>query len=407
MDIEIRTIEPGQWDAFFTACEAAFGQPAPAEDERASERTVSEVERSLAAFDGAEIVGTAGAFSFRLSAPGAVLPAAGVTQVGVKPTHRRRGVNTALMRRQLDDVHSRDEPVAILYASEAGIYGRFGYGLASFMCSVDIETSRAGFVRGYRPTGRVRLLERAAALEAMRRVYDGLWTRTPGMIERSPEWWEYVFADTEHRREGASPAVFAVHESEGEPDAYAAYRVKHDWPEGFPMSTLSIEELIAATPQAYADMWRYCFDIDLMHRVRAWNQPIDDPLLYLLAEPRRLRFTVRDGLFARLVDVPPALAGRRYAASDRITIEVRDDFCPWNDGRYDLEGGPDGAECGPTTRSADLVLSATDLGAAYLGGAGFPTLARAGRVVEETPGALRRADAMFRSDPAPWCPNMF
>ena len=132
-----------------------------------------------------------------------------------------------------------------------------------------------------------------------------------------------------------------------------------------------------------------------------------DPLLSLLAEPRRLRLTVRDGVWVRLVDVPAALESRRYAAEDRIVLEVRDDFCPWNDGRVALEGGADGAACVRTDASPDLMLSSAELAAAYLGGTTIGHLARAGRVDEETPGALRRADAMLRWDPAPWCPEMF
>ncbi|MGQ0670116.1 MAG: GNAT family N-acetyltransferase [Actinomycetota bacterium] len=406
MDIEIRTIRDDEFDDFVRALNAAFsGEMRP--DELELERRVSEPDRTLAAFDGDEIIGGAAAVSFELTVPGGVIPSAGVTSVGVKPTHRRRGVNSALMRRQLDDIRAGDEPLAVLYASEGGIYGRFGYGLGSFMATIDLEEGRSAFIRGYRPAGRVRLLERGPAFEAMAAVYERVRPESPGMLARTPDWWEIIFQDAEHNRDGASPYFFALHESDEGLDGYAVYRVKHDWPGEISHSVMSVDELVAVTPRAYADMWRYCFDVDLVSRVKCWNRPVDDPLLYLLAEPRRLRMTVRDGLFVRLVDLPKALEARRYATADRITLEVRDEFCPWNDGRYALEGGPDGAVCGPTTKTADLALSVTDLGASYLGGAEFPTLARAGRVVEETPGALRRADAMFRSDPAPWCPNMF
>ena len=141
--------------------------------------------------------------------------------------------------------------------------------------------------------------------------------------------------------------------------------------------------------------------------MKAWDRPVDDPMLWMALEPRRLGFRVGDGLFVRLVDLPAALAGRRYGAEDRLVLDVRDAFCPWNEGRHELTGGPGGASCERTERDPDLTLATHDLAAAYLGGVGFRTLARAGRVVEETDGALARADAMFETDPAPWCPVVF
>jgi predicted acetyltransferase len=406
MDVDIRTIEPDEFDAYAKMLSSAFsGEFRP--DELEMERKVAEFDRMLAAYDGPEIVGGASAASFQMTAPGSVLPTAGVTAVGVRPTHRRRGVTTALMRRQLEDVHERGEPLAALYASEGGIYGRFGYGLASFSGSIDIERDRTAFVRGYRPSGRVILMERDLAMDAIRSVYDEIRPGYPGMIERSPGWWDVRFHDPEQDRDGASPYFYAVHQSGGEFDAYVVYRVKHDWPNEVPANELRVEELLASTAQAYADMWRYVFDVDLIARIKSWNRPADDPLLWMLAEPRRLRLMLREGLWVRLVDVPEALGGRRYPAAGRVSFEVRDSLCPWNDGRYELEGGPEGAECRPTAGDADLVLTVTDLGATYLGGTRFRSLAQAGRVAEETPGAIGRADAMFAGDRAPWCAHMF
>jgi predicted acetyltransferase len=253
----------------------------------------------------------------------------------------------------------------------------------------------------------VGLLEREAALAAFPEVYERVRPGSPGFLARNEAWWDDRFRDFEFDREGASAYFYAVHESEGSLDAYAVYRVKGDWDESVPRSTLSVEELIAATPQAYADMWRYCFDVDLIHRVKAWNRPEDEPLYHLLAEPRRLNLRMRDGVWARLVDVPHALAQRRYATEGHVVFEVHDEFCPWNDGRYALDGGPGGAECSATREEPDILLSATELGATYLGGTGFRRLARAGRLVEGRGGGLERADALFAWDPAPWCPQQF
>ena len=210
------------------------------------------------------------------------------------------------------------------------------------------------------------------------------------------------------KRDGASALFFVIHESEaGQPDGYVEYRVKHDWSSGDPSGTLTVRELMAESVEAYRALWRYCLDVDLMTRIEAWPRPAEEPLFHLLADPRQLRRRVFDGLWLRLVDVPASLAGRRYAAQGGVVLEVRDAFCPWNEGRYELEGGPDGAQCRPTDREPDLLVEAGDLGACYLGGTRLQTLARAGRIHEERPGAVARAEAMFGWDPLPWCSAVF
>jgi predicted acetyltransferase len=405
MDIAIRTIREDEFDGFLTTIAAAFSGSPEAEDlER--ERPVVEMDRCLAAFDGTEMVGGAAALTFRMAVPGSSVGAAGVSAVGVKPTHRRRGINTALMRHQLDDVHGRGEPIAILYASEGSIYGRFGYGLASFSGAFEIATDRSAYVRGYTPTGTMRMLDRAEALARFREVYQRTWLERPGSIELTPTWFEYRFAPSHFGGEKRS-FIYVGHESAGELDAFAVYQVKEDWNDAGPNNELQVEDVQALSPQAYADVWRYVFDIDLIGRVTARNRPVDEPLLHLLREPRRLRFIVRDGLWVRLVDVPSALAARRYASPGRVVLDVRDPFCPWNEQRYLLEGDREGASCSPTTREADLTTTVNELGAAYLGGSSFRRLARAGRVGEDRPGALEAADAMFGWDPAPWCSLFF
>jgi predicted acetyltransferase len=403
VDVEIRTIAPQEFEAYIHALGAAFGGHERPEDIEL-ERTVSEIDRCLAAFDGPEIVGGASAASFTLTVPGGFVRAGGVTGVGVKPTHRRQGINSALMRRQLDDVHALGEPVAILYASEGGIYGRFGYGLGSFHCSMDVERGRTAFIRGYRPAGRIRLLDREDALAAMRPLYDRLRKERPGEIELGPTWFDYRFAET-HWGEDRK-WFYGVHEGTDGLDGYAVYRIEHG-KHGDHRHELAVEEVRASSPQAFADTWRYLFDVDLIERITAWNRPIDEPLLHVLQEPERLQLRIKDALWVRLVDVPKALSERTYTVDGRVTFEVRDLFCPWNEGRYTVEGSPNGASCVATDAEPDLVMSVNELGAAYLGGVGFRQLHRAGRVGEEQPGALARADAMFAWDPAPWCSFVF
>jgi predicted acetyltransferase len=168
-----------------------------------------------------------------------------------------------------------------------------------------------------------------------------------------------------------------------------------------------IEHLMSVTDEAHAALWRFCLDVDLMTTTGAWNRATDDPLPWMLADPRHLQRSPEDGLWIRLVDVAAALSGRRYMRNDSLVLEVRDAFCPWNDGRYALDGGPDGAHCRKTSSEPDFALSAADLAATYLGAVSFTTLSLAGRVEERKNGALRRADVMFATELKPWCPYSF
>lgn len=401
MDVEIRPIVPEEFEAFYRALEDAFsGVMRP--DELENERTITEFDRCFVAIEDGGFVGGASAASMSIAVPGGNdVAVAGITGVGVKPTHRRRGISTAMMRRQLDDIHGRGEALAALHASEGSIYGRFGFGLATFVGSFEIEVGRSAFVRGFRPSGRVRLLPREEAVPLMRSVYDRARRLRPGGLDLDDRWFSWlVFVG---KRDEDEPPFCAVHESdEGDPDAFVVYKVKHEWPGSVPKLELSVELLIAATPQAHADIWRYVFDIDLVHHVKAWGQAIDEPLLHLLREPRRLGFRVKDGMWIRLVDVPAALSARGYVRDGRVVLEVRDGFCPWNEGRYDLQVHDGQAICVPTEDDADIACSVNDLGAVYLGGSTFSQLARAGLVTETRPGAVADADAIFARDVAPW-----
>jgi len=405
VDVEIRPITEDEFEPALRSLEAAFSGGLTDDDLR-QERLVAETDRWHAAFEGGRIVGGAAAASYRMTVPGGgQVATAGITAVGVQPTHRRRGINTALMRVQLDDLRERGEPLAALFASEGGIYGRYGYGMAAFLGEVNLEVERSAFVRGHRSSGRMRLVDRAEALPLMRGVYDSEQARRPGMIAVDDRWWEWLFYESSKDKD--EPVKYVVHEQDGTVDAYATYKVKHEWPESIAKLEVTVRQLIGSTPQGWADMWRYLFDIDLVHSLNAWNRPVDEPLLDLMQEPRRLRFGLKDGLYVRLVDVPAALSARGYNGEETVVIEVIDPFCPWNEGRYAITTAPNGASCERTTVGAQIACTATDLGAVYLGGTGFRRLHRAGRVQELMPGALALADALFTTDPAPWCSFLF
>jgi predicted acetyltransferase len=322
----------------------------------------------------------------------------------VHPTHRRRGINTALMEAILDQAAERGEPFAMLLASEAAIYGRFGYGLTSLLGEFEAESARMAFVKGSPSGGRVDLVSKEDAMSIVDLVYDA--AIGPGGVERDARWRDYAFAIVGEDKD--KPWFYAIHRNEGgEADAYAVYTVKDDWPRSIPSGTITVSECVASTPSGYAGIWRFLFDVDLIAKVEAWGRPIDEALFYLVREPRRLRFSVNDGFWLRVIDVVAALEARRYRNDGRLVLEFADAFRPQTTGRYELTVTAGAGRCVRTDGEPDLSGSINVLGATYLGGATFHQLALAGQVEERTPGAVARTDAIFASEPAPWCPMHF
>jgi predicted acetyltransferase len=404
-DLTIRSIAPEELPMFMQALERAFHGRYREEDVE-QERLIAEPDRYFAALDGDVIVGTAGACSTKLTVPGGLsLPAPGITAVGVLPSHRRRGINTRLMGALLDQAAERGESLAYLWASESPIYGRFGYGMASLCGELEVSTDRSGFVSGISTGGRVRALPRDQALPLMRPVYDAVAASRSGMIAVDDRWWTWLFHERKRDRDRDEdmPLFFALHENDGGiPDGYAVYKVKDEWVHGVPQNELKLQHLIAATPAATAALWRYLLDVDLVATVKAWDRPADEELLWLVAEPRRLKFMVSDGLWIRLIDISRSLESRRYSADGRLVFEVNDAFRSATSGRYELVVEDGEATCGRTDAEPELSCGIDALGAAYLGGNSFGQLARAQQVRELASNALARADAMFASDPSPW-----
>ena len=406
MEIDVRPFDTDP-RAFYDAAELAFSEP-PRDEDFEPWRRLFEPDRAIAAYDGDRIVGTAGAFGYALTVPGGVLPAAGVTIVGVQPTHRRRGILRRMMRLQLDGIHERGEPLAILWASEGGIYQRFGYGLGTLAAKVKVERDRSAFRAPHVPAGTVRFVDADEAARLFPPVYEAVRPERPGFFARSETYWRDGFLrDPEHWRNGATPAFHVVHETGGVADGYVRYRVRDRWDDAGPQSTVLVVEKMASNPAANLDLWRFLLDIDLMKNLEWWNLPPDEPILLTALEPRRLGLALGDGIWLRLVNVAAALAGRRYAADGRLVIELADEFCPWNDGTWSVGVENGVALVEPTSDAAEIACDTTDLAAAYLGGFGFRQLADAARVRELMPGAISRADAMFATERAPWCPKVF
>jgi predicted acetyltransferase len=399
--IEIRPPE-GEPRAYIDAIGIAFAEYVPDRDADLWIKLL-EPERALAAYDGDRVVGSAAAISIDLTVPGGILPAAGVTTVGVHPTHRRRGILRQMMERQLNDVHELGEPLAILWASEGGIYQRFGYGLATLRAGIKVDRHRSAFRRPHEWSGALRLISETEARSAFPPIYDGARATRVGFFSFSPAFWDAeVFHFPEAWRRGRGDPFHVVHEADGVVDGYARYAIRSgDTPE------VSVLDLISTTPAAHLDLWRFLLDIDLMSRIESWNVAPDDPILLATAEPRRLEMTLGDALWLRIIDVAPALAGRRYRTDGRLVFELTDELLPWNHGRWSLtvEGGVPLVE--PTADAPDLALDTTDLATTYLGGFSFTQLAAAHRASELQPGALERADLMFGTGRAPWVPRVF
>ena len=400
--LEVRPCRPEELRAGLSPIFHYSGR-APTEEAAENIGRLLPADRLHAAWEDGVVVGAAGAFPFELTVPGGRVRAAGVTLVGVLPTHRRRGVLRSMMRAQLDAVHERGEPVAVLWASEDQIYSRYGYGPASLQGEIDVARAYAAFGEPLERRGRIRLLDKDEAAEALPPIHQRVAAETPGMFARSADWWELrLLSDPDWLRRGRGEMQRALLELDGEPAGYALYRPNLSFEYGSSTGELDVVEALGVSPQAVAELWRFLLDVDWMDRIKAPLLPVDHPLLLLLADPRRLRFTLVDGIMARLVDVGAALAARSYAGDGGVVAEVRDAFCPWNEGRWRLGPGTERTDAEP-----ELRLDVSALGSVYLGRFTFAELQRAGRVEEPAPGAVARADELFRVDRAPWCPEIF
>ncbi|WP_329153966.1 GNAT family N-acetyltransferase [Streptomyces sp. NBC_01456] len=403
----LRPVTDAEFATWARVIADTYGEDRSDED-LARERDTIELDRTLAAFDGDNPVAGTAACTRSLTVPGAVLPVAGVTWVGVAPTHRRRGILTSMTRRQLTELHEGGrEPIAVLRPAEAGIYGRFGYG----------PSSRGAQLRGdkramdFRPgtdfgAGHIRLLERATARPQIEAVYERVRLLTVSWPGRTARLWDVRLHDEPQARDGAGALRYAVHrEPDGRATGYALYRLTSERDSfGANAGVVQVVELAAVSRTAYAALWRFLAGIDLVPWI-AYEAAVDEALPHLLTDPRTVRSSEVDRLWVRLVDVDRALAGRRYSTALEVVLDVQDSFCPWNAGRYRLQADGDAARCERTSAAPDLRLTSAELGAAYLGGTTLTALAGAGLVEELRPGALAHASTAFRGAREPFYPG--
>jgi predicted acetyltransferase len=409
VDYPIRPITPEEAVRFFHSNAIGFGHDPRPEEGIASTLKYADLARSISVWDGDQVCGTAGTWTFEMTVPGGFVPCGGLTWVSVLPSHRRQGILTAMMRYQLEQVRDCGEAIAALWASESVIYSRFGYGMAAEGVEMKIDRTRTALRHAPKFSGRTRYIERDEALATWPAIWDEVRRVYPGMHNRTQGWWENrVLRQPAWPPPPGYSSLFNVqYEEGGKALGFARYRIKEDYTDGNANGTLNVNSLFATTDAAYSALWQHIFGVDLVGTITAEWRQVDEPLYAMLADPRRLVRRTSDSLWVRMVDIPRALAARRYATSGELVIEIRDEFCPWNAGRYVLDGGPDGANCSiTTTRQPALTMTANELGALYLGGMRAHTLARAGRI-EGADEAVARADAMFAWNPQPWAPEIW
>jgi predicted acetyltransferase len=356
--------------------------------------------RMLAATVDGDIVGTANSYSSRIKVPGGeIVPHAAVTHVGVLPTHTRRGILSALMRRQLEDFAARGEIIATLRASEAVIYERFGYGIATYALTYDVTRAKARLREGVPTGGPIRLISSKDGAELAEKMHTELGPLWVGAIERYPIWWRFG----EIWR--SDPEFVAVHGKPGAEDGYVRYYpVNVDrWHDSG--KAIGVSDILATTDEAYAALIRHLLTVDLAERivVRSY-QPLDTPLQSMFTDFRALKVTaIEDETWLRIVDVPAALERRTYVGDGSVVVNVTDPILPQNSGSYAISAK--GAV--RTDGDADLAVDVTTLGALYLGGNTWRQLALAGRVVEHRKDAIAEADDLFRTDRPPFCGTYF
>jgi predicted acetyltransferase len=400
--VEIRPPAEDELRAAMEAAESAFGDEVSDEDwER--EQKILPASRALGAYEGDRPVGLAAAYSFDLTIPGGQLPCAGVTWVGVLPSHRRRGILRDFMRRQLEDVRGWGEPIAALWASESAIYGRFGYGLAAPGLRAKSDRSRFCLRDDRGAEASIRLVDAEEAYRVFPAIYERARTGRAGMLSRSETWWKALrLADPKGWRRGASQKFYAVVDVDGTAEGYAMYRVKGEWEDDMPRGELRVVEAFATSPRAAREVWRFLHNIDLTVKVDVDSLDPASPLLLNVLDIRALGLKLADGLWLRLVDLDAALRARSYKPGESVVLEVNDEVCPWNAGRYRV-----GDDAGRTEDTADLALDTADLAAAYLGAFDFHRLVHAGLADERVAGAAEKATKLFRTDLPPYCPEVF
>ncbi|MFF3897660.1 GNAT family N-acetyltransferase [Streptomyces sp. NPDC001812] len=413
-DIDVRPITETEFEDWNRALNIGFlREPTPAREELDARRPEFRPGRSLGAFDGGRCVATLRSFAQELTAVGgAAVPADAISNVTVSPTHRRRGLLTRMMAQDLAAAKERGDVVATLIAAEYPIYGRYGFGPATWMTEWTVDVPRSGLDprwAGPEDGGRVDLVDAEDVRKLGPELHERLRVAQPGAVSRTEHWWKFATGALSHRPTWTEPCFAVYRSADGEVEGMVSYKADDHWDDSMqPQNTASVNWLLAVSPAAERALWHYLCSIDWIVKVKSgWRAP-DDLLPSFLPDPRAATVTIQtDWLWVRVLDVVRALEARTYGAAGTLVLEVVDGSGPAG-GRYRLEASADGTgACAATTESADLTLDVAGLASLWLGDESAVRLAALGRVREERAGAARQADALLRTSRRPWCPDLF
>ncbi|MFD9501119.1 GNAT family N-acetyltransferase [Streptomyces sp. NPDC060035] len=416
MSLDLRTVTESEYPDWLRAVGTGFlNSSVPTDEEIKGRLAHTDLSRVQGVFDAGRCVATFRSFAQELSVVGgATVRADAISAVTVTPTHRRRGLLRRMMTADLAAAKERGDVVASLIAAEYPIYGRYGFGPASWTTEWEIDVPRAG-LDPRRPVpfegdaGRIDLVDGAEVRRIGPALHDRLAVRQPGVISRDERWWRLnTGIDVPPKDEWKEP-FYAVHRSaDGEVDGLIVYRADDNWSDAKqPLNKATVKSMIAVTPEAERALWHLLFSIDWITTVRTGYRAPDDLLPLLLPDPRAARtVTQADWLWLRILDIPRALEARAYASEATLVLDIHDGT-GLTAGRFRLDVSPSGASCTPTTQSADLTLDARELGTLFLGDESTLRLAALGRIEENRAGAAASADAVFRTARRPWCPDVF
>lgn len=407
----LQYLQAEEFDSFFEAVLRGFHEEQPLDDERrALERALVDDDRMLGFKVGDRWIATCGSFARDVVLPGGrSIPVAAVTAVTVQSSYRRRGLLRQMMQTQLEEVRDRGEALAVLWASESSIYGRFGYGMSTPRLRMSAQTRSMGFMAGLElGNGSVDEVDREVFQPVATNLYSKLRKLRVGGLSRQKSWWDYLLLDPQVARDGANALRHVLHyDDSGTPTGYALYRVKEDGNAQGPNNEVRIVEVDGLNAAASGRLWRYLFDLDLARSFRKTNCPVDDPVQFMLADPRAVMMELSDGVYTRIVDIPQALTARAYGSEVDVVIGIEDEQLPENSRNWQLTAGPSGATCRPARRKPDLSMGIRELGAVFMGGPTLAGFAAAGRVVEHKSGAVARVSRAFAGDRQPHCPEFF
>jgi predicted acetyltransferase len=411
MGIEIRTIGPDEYAGFIDVSTTAFLERPDVNRVAESVRDQWDSARTWAAWDGERMCGTFRSWGTEITVPGlGRLPAAAIEAVTVLPTHRRRGILRAMAAREHAALRERGEAMGLLYSSEFGIYGRFGYAPATRLGSWTVDVSRTRFLDPAGDDGSVAMVTASEHLrDEIRELYD-TWRQTrPAEVRRGDSAWDVRIGLVENPWSGRWQGFLAIHrDAAGRLDGLLRYKGESKWENSLLKGVIDVSELFALTESAEAALWSMLGSMDLVTTLKADGRSPSDRLPWRLTNPRAATLSdVSDGMWVRLFDLPRALSARTYALEDSLVLEVIDDQAAGGRLRLVLRASPDGASCVPTDLSPDLTLPVAALGSVYLGAHRLSDVALRLGVDEHRPGALARADALFRTAVEPWCSTFF